>query len=146
MKASTKGTAPDQMDMYLESIASAVGPDYSQSMSTSTSQEARGTVVEPVKYAGEGFREIYQSLAMAKVSDPTGLRRTIKAVTSVDKGVQLLMAAEAPTEEQAQASLTAINESLAVLKTQDPTILEQVEGCLERSLSEAWREKLATPL
>ena len=144
MKASTKGTAPDQMDMYLESIASAVGPDYSKSMSTSTSQEARGNVVEPVKYAGKGFREIYQSLAMAKVSDPAGLRRTIKAVTSVDKGVQLLMAAEAPTDEQAQASLDAIKASLDVLKTQDPTILTQVESCLASSLGEAWREKLET--
>ncbi len=146
MKASPKGTAPDQMDMYLESIASAVGPDYSKSMSTATSQEARGNVVEPVKYAGKDFRGIYQSLAMAKVSDPDGLRRTIKAVTSVDKSVQLLMAAEAPTEEQAQASLTAINESLDVLKAQDPTILAQVESCLASSLGEAWREKLATQL
>lgn len=145
MKASPKGTAPDQMDMYLESIASAVGPDYSKSMSTGTSQEALGNVVEPIEYAGKCFRGIYQSLAMAKVSDPDGLRRTIKAVTSVDKGVQLLMGAEAPTEEQAQASLTAINESLAVLKTQDPTILARVEDCLASSLSDEWRAKLATP-
>jgi hypothetical protein len=142
MKANTKGTAPDQMDMYLESIASAVGPDYSKSMSTGTSQEALGNVVEPIEYAGKCFRGIYQSLAMAKVSDPDGLRRTIKAVTSVDKGVQLLMAAEAPTGEQAQASLDAIAASLAVLKAQDPTILAQVEDCLASSLSAEWQEKI----
>ena len=143
MKASPKGTAPDQMDMYLESIASAVGPDYSKSMSWSTSPEARGNVVEPVKYAGKGFREIYQSLAMAKVSDPDGLRRTIKAVTSVDKGVQLLLAAEAPTDEKAQARLD-IKKALDVLKAQDPTILKDVEGCLASSLGESWREELET--
>ena len=145
MKASSKGVAPDQMDMYLESIASTVGPDYSMSMSPSKSQGARGNVAEPLDHASECFGQIYWSLVKAEGSDPEVLGRTIDAVTSVDKGVQLLMAKEAPTGDQAQASLTAITKSLAVLKTQDPTILAQVEDCLASSLSDEWRAKLATP-
>ena len=143
MKASTKGVAPDQMDVYLESIASTVGPDYSMSISTPKSQGARGNVAEPLDHASECFGQIYWSLVKAEVSDPEVLGRSIDAVTSVDKGVQLLMAPQAPTDEQAQAKLN-IKKSLDVLKAQDPTILEHVEGCLASSLGEAWREKLAT--
>ena len=141
MKASSKGVAPDQMDMYLESIASTVGPDYSQSMSPSKSQGARGNVAEPLDHASECFGQIYWSLVKAEVSDPEVLGRTIDAVTSVDKGVQLLLAAEAPTDEKAQARLD-IKKALDVLKAQDPTILEQVERCLASSLSPEWQAKI----
>jgi hypothetical protein len=101
-------------------------------------------VAEPLDHASECFGQIYWSLVKAQGSDPEVLGRTIDAVTSVDTGVQLLMATEAPTDEKAQARLN-IKKSLDVLKAQDPKILADVEGCLASSLGEAWREELATP-
>ena len=137
--ARSKSSRPDQMDVYLEKMANVAARDYNASISESAG--VGEDIAESLSHAGKCFRTIYQNIAMAKASDPAGLRSKIDAVTAVDKGLQQLAGLD---DVAAQPILESMKASLVELREKYPDVLADVNKCLDSGLMDKlpWRDLL----